>query len=66
MVGAAIKKMSGDFDREQIVQEIQAQNPAFTGTQTRVGRELWKRMRDGELKTVQPGRGRIPAIYRKK
>jgi len=65
MVGAAVRKMTGDFDREQIVQEIQAQNPAFTETQ-RIGRELWKLMRDGELKTVQTGRGRIPAVYRKK
>jgi hypothetical protein len=67
MVEAAVKKMTGDFDREQVVQEMQAQNPGFNfGTQRGIGRELWKLMRDGELKTVQTGRGRIPAVYRKK
>jgi hypothetical protein len=66
MVGSAIKKMETDFDREMIFQQIQLQAPAFTGTQQKVARELWKRAQDGELKVVSKGAGRIPAIYRKK
>jgi hypothetical protein len=28
--------------------------------------ELWKLARDGEIETVETGRGRIPAMYKRK
>ena len=65
-VTSALKKASGQFDKDTVVEQIRAAYPAFTGTASRVARELWKRAKNGELKTIQPGRGRISAIYSKK
>jgi hypothetical protein len=66
MVSATLRKITEDFDKDTVFHEIQSQYPSFTGTPSKVARELWKRSRDGELKVVQKGAGRIPAIYRKK
>jgi len=65
-VTAVLKKMSGEIDRDMVIQQIQSEYPAFTGTSSQIARELWKRAKAGELKTIQEGRGRIAAIYAKK
>jgi hypothetical protein len=66
IVSAILRKLTDDFDKDTVFHEIQSQYPSFTGTPSKVARELWKRSRDGELKVVQKGAGRIPAIYKKK
>ncbi len=63
---AILRKITEDFDKDTVFHEIQSQYPSFTGTPSKVARELWKRSREGELKVVQKGAGRIPAIYKKK
>lgn len=66
VVTSALKKMTGEFDRDTLLQQIQADYPSFTSSSGKVARELWKRSRNGELKVVSKGAGRIPAIYSRK
>ena len=66
MVSSILRKVTEDFDKDTVFNEMQSLYPSSTATPSKVARELWRRSRDGELKTVQAGRGRIPAVYRKK
>ena len=66
LVHEAIQKTTGDFNRKDIANIIAADHPNSVLRDRALRITLWRLSVDGKIRTVSGGRGRIPAVYRKK
>jgi hypothetical protein len=67
MVQEAVDKIAKgtEFTRQDVMRRISDEHPHAQWDARRVAVELWHLSRNGTLKTIEAGRGRIPARYRK-
>jgi hypothetical protein len=65
IVKEATMQLNGKFTRKHVAASIAERYPNSPLNTRKVAVELWKLARDGEIETVEPGRGRIPAKYQK-
>jgi len=66
IVKEATMHLSGNFTRKHVSDSIAARYPNSPLDSRTVAVELWKLGREGEIETVEEGRGRIPATYKSK
>lgn len=66
VVKAAVGQIPGKFTRKEVADRIALIYPAAKISTRSVAVELWKLARAKEIETVEEGRGRIPATYKRK
>jgi hypothetical protein len=66
IVKEATMQLNGKFTRKHVASSIAEHYPNSPLATRTVAVELWKLARAGEIETVEEGRGRTPAMYKRK